>query len=53
MLTRFVVAASIGYLRWRALARIGTIARPMGELGAKTPWHRMRLARGRDTVLAE
>ena len=32
------VAESLSFLRWRALAGVDTIARRMGELGAKTPW---------------
>jgi hypothetical protein len=31
-------AESLRFLLRRALAGIGTIARRMGELGAKTPW---------------
>jgi hypothetical protein len=31
---------------------VGTIARRMGELGAKTPWYRVRLTRGRGTSAA-
>jgi hypothetical protein len=31
-------AESLRFLRWRAFAGVGTIARRMGELGAKTPW---------------
>ena len=31
-------AGSLCLLRWRALVGVGTIARRIGELGAKTPW---------------
>ena len=46
---RLALAGSLGFRRCRRTAGVSTIAGRRGELGAKTPWYRVRLTRGRGT----